>query len=86
MTGKEATFGQFAHKGTLQAIEEVNAAGGILGKKIELLLEDNQSKPGESATIVKKFISRDKVVAVLGEIVSSRSLEASLFCSIARIQ
>jgi branched-chain amino acid transport system substrate-binding protein len=85
MTGKEATFGQFAHKGTLQAIEEVNAAGGVLGKKIELLLEDNQSKPGESATIVKKFISRDKVVAVLGEIVSSRTLEAAPICQNAKI-
>jgi branched-chain amino acid transport system substrate-binding protein len=85
MTGKEATFGQFAHKGTLQAIEEVNAAGGVLGKKLELLLEDNQSKPGESATIVKKFISRDKVVAVLGEIVSSRSLEAAPICQNAKI-
>ena len=85
MTGKEATFGQFAHKGTLLAIEEVNAAGGVLGKKLELLLEDNLSKPGESATIVKKFISRDKVVAVLGEIVSSRSLEAAPICQNARI-
>ena len=85
MTGKEATFGQFAHKGTLMAIEEVNAAGGVLGKKVELLLEDNQSKPGESATIVKKFISRDKVVAVLGEIVSSRTLEAAPICQSAKI-
>ena len=85
MTGKEATFGQFAHKGTLLAIEEVNAAGGVLGKKIELLLEDNQSKPGESSTIVKKFISRDKVVAVLGEIVSSRTLEAVPICQNAKI-
>src|SRR4051812_47586636 len=85
MTGKEATFGQFSHKGTLMAIEEVNAAGGVLGKKIELILEDNQSKPGESATIVKKFISRDKVIAVLGEIVSSRSLEAAPVCQNAKI-
>ena len=85
MTGKEATFGQFAHKGTLLAIEEVNAAGGVLGRKLELILEDNQSKPGESATIVKKFISRDKVVAVLGEIVSSRTLEAAPICQNAKI-
>ena len=85
MTGKEATFGQFAHKGTQLAIDEVNAAGGVLGKKIELLLEDNQSKAGESATIVKKFISRDKVVAILGEIVSSRSLEAAPLCQNAKI-
>ncbi|MBL9190189.1 MAG: ABC transporter substrate-binding protein [Opitutaceae bacterium] len=85
MTGKEAVFGQYAHKGTLLAIEEANAAGGVLGKKIELLLEDNQSKPGESATIVKKFISRDKVVAVLGEIASSRTLEAAPVAQAAKI-
>ncbi|MSU65597.1 MAG: ABC transporter substrate-binding protein [Opitutus sp.] len=85
MTGKEAAFGQISHQGALLAIEEVNAAGGVLGCKIELLTEDNQSKPGESATIVKKFISRDKVAAVLGEITSSRTLEAAPLCQNARI-
>ncbi len=85
MTGKEATYGQASHKGTLLAIEEVNATGGVLGKKLELLTEDNQSKAGESATIVKKFISRDKVVAVLGEVASSRSLEAAPICQAAGI-
>ncbi|MEY2879085.1 MAG: hypothetical protein RLZZ15_1465, partial [Verrucomicrobiota bacterium] len=85
MTGKEATFGQFAHQGTLLAIEEINAAGGVLGRKLELLLEDDQSKPGEAATIVKKFISRDKVVAVLGEITSGRTLEAAPICQNAKI-
>jgi branched-chain amino acid transport system substrate-binding protein len=85
MTGKEATYGQTAHRGAVLAIEEANAAGGVLGRRIELLTEDNQSKPGESATIVKKFISRDKVVAVLGEIVSSRTLEVAPICQNARI-
>lgn len=75
LTGKEATFGQSSHKGTLLAIEEINAAGGVLGRKIELLTEDNQSKTGESVTIAKKLISRNKVVALLGEVASSRSLE-----------
>ena len=85
MTGKEATFGQISHQGARLAIEEVNASGGVLGRKIELLTEDDQSKPGESATIVKKFISRDKVVAVLGEITSSRTLEAAPICQNAQI-
>ena len=85
LTGKEATFGQASHKGTLLAIEEINAAGGVLGKKLELLSEDNQSKTGESATIAKKFISRDKVVAVLGEVASSRSLEAAPVCQAGKI-
>ncbi len=62
------------------AIEEINAAGGVLGKKLELLTEDKQSKPGEPATVVNKLISRDGVVAMLGEVASSRSLEAAPIC------
>jgi branched-chain amino acid transport system substrate-binding protein len=85
LTGKEAAFGQSSHKGTLLAIEEANAAGGVLGKKIELVTEDNQSKSGESATIVKKLISRDRVIAILGEVASSRSLEAAPICQNSRI-
>jgi branched-chain amino acid transport system substrate-binding protein len=77
LTGKEATFGQSSHKGTLLAIEELNAAGGLLGKRVELITEDNRSTPGESATIAKKLITRDKVVALLGEVASGRSLEAA---------
>jgi branched-chain amino acid transport system substrate-binding protein len=78
--GSEAAFGQSSHKGTVLAIEQVNAAGGVLGKKIDLISEDNLSKPGESATIVKKLITRDHVVAVLGEVASGRSLEAAPIC------
>ena len=80
LTGKEATFGISSHEGTLMAIEEVNAAGGVLGKKLELLTEDTQSKPGEPQTVVNKLISRDGVVAMLGEVASSRSLEAAPIC------
>jgi branched-chain amino acid transport system substrate-binding protein len=80
LTGKEAAFGQSSHKGTELAVEELNKAGGVLGKKLEHLVEDNRSQAGESATIVKKFISRDKVVAVLGEVASGRSLEAAPIC------
>ncbi|MDB6018126.1 MAG: ethanolamine utilization protein EutJ [Pedosphaera sp.] len=80
LTGKEAAFGQSSHKGTLLAVDDINASGGVLGKNINLVYEDNQSKPGESATIVRKLISRDKVVAVLGEVASGRSLEAAPIC------
>jgi branched-chain amino acid transport system substrate-binding protein len=85
LTGKEAAFGQSSHKGTLLAIEEANAAGGVLGKQLQLVTEDNQSKAGESATIVKKLISRDKVVAILGEVASSRSIEAAPIAQSAKI-
>lgn len=77
ISGKDATFGQSSTKATKLAIDEINAAGGVLGKKLELLLEDTQSKPGEAATVVKKLITRDKVVALIGEMTSSRSIEGA---------
>ncbi|NOS72672.1 MAG: ABC transporter substrate-binding protein [Verrucomicrobia bacterium] len=85
LTGKEATFGQSSHEGTLLAIEEINAAGGVLGKKLQLLTEDTQSKSGESATVVNKLVSRDGAVAILGEVASTRSLEAAPICQQSKI-
>lgn len=80
LTGSEAAFGRSSHNGTQLAVEQINAAGGVLGKKLELITEDDQSKDGESATAVKKLISRDRVVAILGEVASIRSLEAAPIC------
>lgn len=77
LTGATASFGQSSHKGTLMAIDEINAAGGLLGKPVRLITEDDQSKAGEPAIVVRKLISRDKVIALLGEVASSRSLEAA---------
>ncbi|MSU65596.1 MAG: ABC transporter substrate-binding protein [Opitutus sp.] len=85
LTGKEAGFGQTSHHGVILALEEINAAGGVLGRKLELAYEDNQTKPGESATAAKKLISRDKVVALIGEVSSGRSLEAAPIAQAARI-
>src|ERR1700678_4565601 len=67
LTGSEATFGQSSHKGTQLAIDDLNAAGGALGKKFDLITEDDLSQAGQPATAVRKLISSDGVVAVLGE-------------------
>jgi branched-chain amino acid transport system substrate-binding protein len=80
LTGNEAAFGRSSHRGTELAIEELNKAGGVLGKKLRLLTEDTQSKEGESSTVVSKLISRERVIAVLGEVASGRSLEAAPIC------
>jgi branched-chain amino acid transport system substrate-binding protein len=85
LTGKEAGFGQTSHHGIVLAIEEINAAGGVLGKKLELVAEDDETKAGESATAAKKLISRDKVIALLGEVSSSRSLEAAPVAQAAKV-
>jgi len=85
LTGKEANFGNSSHEGTLLAIEELNAKGGLLGKKLELLTEDDQTKAGEPRNAVNKLISKDGVVAILGEVASSRSLEAAPICQKSKI-
>ena len=66
LTGGSASFGQSSHNGTALAVDEINAAGGVLGKKIDLITEDDRSEAGEPATIVRKLISQDNVIAVLG--------------------
>ncbi|MBC8042999.1 MAG: ABC transporter substrate-binding protein [Rhizobacter sp.] len=76
ITGKEATFGISCSNGVKMAIDEANAAGGVLGKQIDLITLDDQTKAGEAATVVTKLINQEKVVAVLGEVASSRTLAA----------
>lgn len=77
MTGRDASFGETSLRGAQMAVDELNAAGGVLGRPLELVVADNRSLAGESATAAKKLINRDKVVALIGECASSRSLEAA---------
>lgn len=74
MTGSEATFGMSTHNGIALAFEKVNAAGGVKGKTLKLISLDDQGKPEEAATAVTKLVTQDKVIAILGEVASSRSL------------
>jgi branched-chain amino acid transport system substrate-binding protein len=85
MTGNEATFGQSTDKGIRLAIDEKNAAGGIKGKHIRLVAEDNQGKQDETAAVVRKLITRDKIVALIGEVASNRSLIAAPIAQQAKI-
>lgn len=77
LTGPIATFGQSVEKGVRMAVDEINAKGGVLGMKIELFVEDNQAKAEESANIARKFIEQNKVVAILGPVISSNTLAAA---------
>lgn len=85
LSGINASFGTNTHKGIQLAISEINEAGGALGRQLELRVEDNQSRAGESSLVVEKLVTRDKVVAVLGEVASSRSMEAAPVCQDAQI-
>jgi branched-chain amino acid transport system substrate-binding protein len=86
LTGSEATFGINSSNGIELAKEEINNAGGVLGgRRIKIVIEDDQSRPGQPSAAVKKLIANDKVIAVLGEIASSRSLEAGPICQAAKV-
>jgi branched-chain amino acid transport system substrate-binding protein len=85
LTGGTATFGTSSKNGIELFVDNLNAQGGIGGKKIHVLVEDDQSKPEEAATAVNKLIAQDGVVAVLGEVASSRSLAAAPICQNASV-
>ncbi|MEJ5298684.1 MAG: ABC transporter substrate-binding protein, partial [Armatimonadota bacterium] len=70
LTGDMADFGITTRQGIELAAEEINAAGGINGQRLRLLVEDNRGKPEEARTVVTKLIDQQGVVAVLGEVAS----------------
>lgn len=80
LTGTTATFGISTKNGIDLAAQEVNAAGGIGGATLRVIVEDDQGRPEEAATAVKKLVEQDRVVAVLGEVASSRSLAGAPNC------
>src|SRR5438034_8046493 len=71
LTGSEATFGVNSSNGVELAKEEINNAGGLLGgRKIKIVMEDDQSKPGQPSAAVKKLVASDNAIAIVGEIAS----------------
>ena len=74
MTGAQATFGDSTDKGIRLALEEQNRKGGVKGKKLALKTYDDQGKPEEAQSAAKRLVTQDKVVVLLGEVASSRSL------------
>ncbi len=77
LTGAQGTFGTSTHNGIMMAIDEVNGAGGINGRKIKVITEDDQSKQEDAANAVTKLISQNGVIALLGEVSSSSSIAAA---------
>jgi branched-chain amino acid transport system substrate-binding protein len=85
LTGPTASFGVATRDGATLAADEINKAGGVLGRPIRLIIEDDQGRPEEAASVVTKLITRDRVVAVIGENASSRSLAAAPICQANRV-
>jgi branched-chain amino acid transport system substrate-binding protein len=84
-TGTTANFGISSVNGIKLAADEINAAGGINGKQVELLVQDDRSDASEAATIVTKFVTQDQVHGIIGEVASSRSIAAAPIAQNAKI-
>lgn len=85
LTGPTSSFGQSTKNAIELAVEEINAAGGVGGKKIQLVVEDDQGTPEKAKTVISKLVNQDKVHAVLGEVASSNSLAAAPVAQEAKI-
>jgi branched-chain amino acid transport system substrate-binding protein len=77
LSGRTSSFGQSTKNGVYMAADEINKAGGINGRQIEIITEDDQGEPNKAATVVTKLINQDQVHALLGEVASSNSLAAA---------
>ena len=77
LTGDQAAFGTSTVNGVKLAADEINAAGGILGRKVRLVVEDDQGRAEEAASVVTKLITSNDVVALIGENSSNQSLAAA---------
>ena len=76
-TGGIATFGLDTKNGVELAVEEINAAGGINGKKIDLRFQDTASKPEEGGSAAEKLATQENVLVAMGAVASSVSLNAA---------
>lgn len=85
LTGATATFGQSTHLGLTLALDEINAAGGIGGARVEVITEDTQGRATEAGTAVSKLVTQDQVIAVIGEVASSNSLAGAPICNEAAV-
>lgn len=79
LTGNGASFGAGERDGVMLAVAEINAVGGINGKKVELIIEDTKTEPPVAVTAVTKLIYRDKVPVLLG---SAASLDVPAYMDI----
>lgn len=80
LTGAGGPYGPVMVKAVKAVIDEVNAAGGVLGRKVELISEDDQTSPEAGVRAARKLIDVDKVSAILGTWASSVTTAVAPLC------
>src|SRR3989338_5667050 len=77
LTGPVASIGQDMAKGAQLAVDEINAAGGVNGMKLEFVLEDGKCAPKDATAAYQKLTSNDNVVGIIGPTCSGEALAVS---------
>src|SRR5215467_2032898 len=77
LTGSQAAFGEALKNGYFIALDDINAKGGVLGKKLELDFYDDQSKPDQAVQGVSKLVDQDEIHILIGSF-SSESTKAMI--------
>lgn len=80
LSGDNQPWGEDSKNGAMLAVEEFNAAGGLDGKKVELIAEDTASKPEGGKSATEKLVGEDKVLAVIGEVSSGITIPSAQVC------
>lgn len=81
LSGPDSTFGTDTEDGIALAVQETNAKGGIAGKPVRVIYEDDKSTSQEASLKVRQLVDREHVIALLGEVSSSRSLAGGLIAN-----
>jgi branched-chain amino acid transport system substrate-binding protein len=77
LSGPTFNFGQSAINGVLMAADQTNQAGGINGRRIDVVIEDDKGSPEEAARLTAKLIDQDKVIAIVAGGTSGNSRAAA---------
>lgn len=85
LTGPAAKYGLIIRNGFVLAAEEINAAGGVLGNKIVLVIEDEQGKKEEAINVFRKLIFKDKVLGIFGTTLSNSAFAADPLANKAKV-
>jgi branched-chain amino acid transport system substrate-binding protein len=85
LSGPTFNYGQSAMNGVLMAADQINQAGGINGRKIDIIMDDDKGSPEAAAQVAGKLIATDKVIAIIGAGASGNSLAAAPKAQAARV-
>lgn len=85
ISGQVSAYGTQTRDAILMAVEEINAKGGVLGKKIVMTVEDDEASPDKSMNALKKLVARDKVIGFVGALTSKCSLAITKYAQAKKV-